>query len=220
MERDSFIFRKEWKDAISTLPGNVRLEIYEAIIEYSVSGEVPPLSPMAELAFNFAKATLDKDSKKYEQICKKRSEAAKRSHASNATLAANAGNAANNEGDNEGDNEGEPLKKGKKKAAHAAPLETRKEDFYNSLVGYVSKYGRETVREFFDYWSETNKSKTKMRWELQKTWETGKRLATWASKNDKFNSNGTGNSRDNPESRARDAADIIARLAAEDDANQ
>ena len=42
------------------------------------------------------------------------------------------------------------------------------------------------IRAFFDYWSELNKSETKMRFETNKTWEVAKRLATWANK-EKFN---------------------------------
>ncbi|WP_444351139.1 hypothetical protein [Phocaeicola plebeius] len=38
------------------------------------------------------------------------------------------------------------------------------------------------IRAFFDYWSELNKSETKMRYELEKTWELPRRLATWASR--------------------------------------
>ena len=40
------------------------------------------------------------------------------------------------------------------------------------------------IRAFFNYWSELNKSETRMRCEMQKTWEVGLRLATWA-KNEK-----------------------------------
>ena len=75
----------------------------------------------------------------------------------------------------------------KKDAAKAATL-SRKKDFYNSLVPFVGKYGREMIRAFFDYWSEMNKSQTKMRFEQQPTWEVSKRLATWA-KREKFNGN-------------------------------
>jgi len=35
------------------------------------------------------------------------------------------------------------------------------------------------VSKFFDYWTERNKSGTKQRWELEKTFEIGKRLKTW-----------------------------------------
>lgn len=66
-------------------------------------------------------------------------------------------------------------------AARAATLE-RKKEFYDSLVHYVERYGKAMVRDFFDYWSELNKSETKMRFETNKTWEVAKRLATWAKK--------------------------------------
>ena len=69
----------------------------------------------------------------------------------------------------------------KKDAAKAATL-SRKESFYQSLVPYVGQYPKEMIRAFFDYWSELNKSETKMRYELEKTWELPRRLATWASR--------------------------------------
>ena len=69
----------------------------------------------------------------------------------------------------------------KKDAAKAATL-SRKDSFYLSLVPYVGKYPKEMIRAFFDYWSELNKSGTKMRYELEKTWELPRRLATWANR--------------------------------------
>lgn len=69
----------------------------------------------------------------------------------------------------------------KKDAAKAATL-SRKESFYQSLVPYVGQYPKKMIRAFFDYWSELNKSETKMRYELEKTWELPRRLATWASR--------------------------------------
>ena len=118
----------------------------------------------------------------------------------------------------------EPPKGGKKEiAAHAAALyESRKEDFYNSLTSYVSIYGQEMVRAFFDYWTEPNKSHTQMRFELERTWDVERRLRTWASR-EKVTTQSYGNGRtDNQsaEQRATDAASIIARLAAEDDARR
>jgi len=40
------------------------------------------------------------------------------------------------------------------------------------------------IRAFYDYWTEPNKSNTQFRKELEKTWDTERRLSTWA-KNDK-----------------------------------
>lgn len=65
MERKSFVFYKEWKEAIKDLPDDVRLEIYESIIEYATTGNVQGLKPLANTAFNFIKPTIDKDAKKY-----------------------------------------------------------------------------------------------------------------------------------------------------------
>ena len=44
------------------------------------------------------------------------------------------------------------------------------------------KYPKELLDEFFDYWSELNRSKTKMRWERENTWDLGKRIKRWADK--------------------------------------
>ena len=76
MQKDSFVFHKEWRDAISGLSSEIRLEVYEAIIEYGLSGTLTSsLRPMTMLAFNFAKAILDRDAEKESNIKRKRSEA-------------------------------------------------------------------------------------------------------------------------------------------------
>ena len=63
-----------------------------------------------------------------------------------------------------------------------ASLKEREHEFGESLIPYIEKYSKETIRAFFNYWTEKNKSGTKMRFELEKTWETSKRLQTWASR--------------------------------------
>ena len=45
----------------------------------------------------------------------------------------------------------------------------------------------EDANEFLSYWTELNRSGTKMRFELQKTWETKRRLRTWQKNSKKFN---------------------------------
>jgi len=64
-------------------------------------------------------------------------------------------------------------------AEQQAECEGRKKKFYNSLVPFVERFGKETVREFYNYWQETNKSKTKMRWELEDTFDINLRLSRW-----------------------------------------
>ncbi len=48
---------------------------------------------------------------------------------------------------------------------------------------------KEEMLKFINYWSELNKSGTKQRWELEKTFELKKRLITWFSRIDSFNTN-------------------------------
>lgn len=63
-------------------------------------------------------------------------------------------------------------------------LENRRSKFYNSLVPYVGKYPKEMIRDFYDYWSETDRGvKPKMRFEKQTSWELSKRLARWERNN-------------------------------------
>ena len=68
MERNSFIFYKGWREAIKDLPDDVRLEIYESIIEYATTGNLRGLKPMANIAFNFIKIDIDRDTEKYMSI--------------------------------------------------------------------------------------------------------------------------------------------------------
>lgn len=98
----------------------------------------------------------------------------------------------------------------KKDAAKAATL-SRKKQFYESLVPYVEKYGKEMIREFYDYWSEMNRSETAMRFEQQPTWETKRRLSTWANREKNYKSNGTTNRTTDQEDLMRNIAEGIAR---------
>lgn len=65
MERKTFVFYKEWRDAIKDLPNDVRLELYDSIMEYAFSGKIEGLKPMASIAFNFIKPAIDRDTAKY-----------------------------------------------------------------------------------------------------------------------------------------------------------
>lgn len=87
----------------------------------------------------------------------------------------------NNKKEEENTKETTPNGVAKKAAAKAATL-SRKDSFYQSLVPFVGLYPKEMIRSFFDYWSELNKSGSKMRFELEKTWELPRRLSTWAAR--------------------------------------
>lgn len=66
-------------------------------------------------------------------------------------------------------------------------IEERKLKFAHTLKPYIDVYGKELLKEFYEYWTEPNKSNTKFRAELEKTWSLERRLQTWAKNDTKFN---------------------------------
>lgn len=65
-------------------------------------------------------------------------------------------------------------------------LKNRETEFKESVRQFSNQYSVAMLKSFCDYWTEPNKSKTKMRFELEKTFEIGRRLATWSSRDKTF----------------------------------
>ena len=65
-------------------------------------------------------------------------------------------------------------------------IEERKINFAHTLKDYIPVYGEEMIQKFYIYWSEPNKSQTKFRQEMEKTWDVEGRLRTWASRENKY----------------------------------
>ena len=64
------------------------------------------------------------------------------------------------------------------------------EEFIQKLKKLSIKKSRiGDLKEFASYWTEPNKSKTKIRWELERTWDTERRLNTWLNNSDKWGKN-------------------------------
>ncbi len=63
-------------------------------------------------------------------------------------------------------------------------IEERKLKFASTLEPFLNVYGKNLLTDFYKYWTEPNKSNSKFKQELEKTWSLERRLETWA-KNDK-----------------------------------
>lgn len=75
------------------------------------------------------------------------------------------------------------------KVAFAPPaksLDERKNEFYAKLVPFTGQYTKEMLREFFDYWAESNENGKKMLWEMKKTFHIPGRLSTWSKRQKTF----------------------------------
>lgn len=51
--------------------------------------------------------------------------------------------------------------------------------FLIELSAFKDSYNEQLLEAFYDYWTEPNHSKTKLKYELQKTFDIGRRLKTW-----------------------------------------
>ena len=130
-------------------------------------------------------------------------------------------NVNDNVNDIEEKNKSSKLDLQKKKSVEEETIE-RRTKFYQSLIPYVQRYGKDMIRQFYDYWSEMNKSKSRMRWEGEKTWELERRLEYWSRRDNSYNRNGTNRTEQREQERVgrqSDAYSRIMRLRAQDEAD-
>ena len=73
-------------------------------------------------------------------------------------------------------------------------IDSRKLKFADTLKPFIDIYGRDLIKDFYGYWTEPNKSNTKFKQELEKTWDTKRRLENWAKNDINFNKNKNGKS--------------------------
>jgi len=64
-------------------------------------------------------------------------------------------------------------------------ISNRKDKFIKEVLSLETN--EDISKDFILYWSELNKSKTKMRYELEKTWNTSSRIQRWKKNQSKWN---------------------------------
>jgi len=182
-DKKSFLLYTDVHFTVKKLTDEQAGKLFKHILSY-VNDENPVMDDiLLEIAFEPIKQSLKRDLRKYEDIREKRSLAGKASAdkrqqvltsveqkqqvLTNPTVSVN-GNVSVSVIDKE-----ERLKK-------------RSQIFKDSISVFKDQYPKVMLVKFFDYWSEMNKSKTKMRFELQQTFELSKRLAAWSSRESDF----------------------------------
>ena len=83
----------------------------------------------------------------------------------------------------------------KEKDINTNTIDRRKLKFASTIKEYKDSYPDEMRKDFYEYWTEPNKSNTKMRFELEKTWSLSRRLKNWAKNDKNFNNGFTGNNK-------------------------
>ena len=197
--KKSFLIYDDWGDLVETLPEEDKGRVFSALFRFSATGEVSDLSnPAADMLLKVMVKQLRDDKEKYDRKCEKNKENSAKRFIDGYRTISNDNDGYRTMTDKDKDKELDKdkdlkekektiLTDGKKESekpmvAAEAATSARKEKFYASLIPFVDKYGKDMIRDFFDYWSEMNRSKTKMRFEQQATWELALRLKTWADR--------------------------------------
>ena len=85
--------------------------------------------------------------------------------------------------------ESNAIKESKVKENKVNKSKVNNKDIFQKEVFLFTQYPKEMLEDFIRHWIEPNKSKTKMKWELEKTWDTNLRLITWEKRSNNFNKN-------------------------------
>lgn len=210
-EKRTFVFHLDWAQTLKGQPNDIRLAVYDAIIDYVENGIEPSQGTAVYLVFLFIKQQIDKDAEKYAETCEKRRNAGAKGgkqKVANATKRyQKVANVADNDNEYEYDNDiiindNSIVDSAEKSAPQKKPsktIEERECDFME-LVGREGNgiYPAGMLQSFFNYWSEKNANGRKMRFEMQKTFDVKRRLSTWANNENKFKfkNNSYGNTND------------------------
>jgi general stress protein YciG len=82
-----------------------------------------------------------------------------------------------------------PLNKSKVNKSKVNNIKERYDDFKQTILKDFKHIDSKALNDFIDYWSEPNKSNTKMKFELQQTFHIGRRLKRWANNDYSSNKN-------------------------------
>jgi len=180
-DKKGFILYADQKALFEQLPNDKAGELIKFIFAY-VNDENPETEDLIiNLAFTPIKQQLKRDLIKFEETKEKRSEAGKagankrwQNIANDSKRISDIAKIAVNVNDNVNVKE------------KVIDINIRKQEFANSLIPFVDVYGKDMIREFYDYWSETTLNNKKMKYELERTWSVERRLKTWSKNSAKF----------------------------------
>ena len=184
--KKSFVLYTDTQGLINQLPDDIAGRLFKHIYAY-VNDENPITDELLlNIAFEPIKMQLKRDLVKYDKKREQWSEAGKKSAEQRALIKSNELQRTSTVVDSVAtvltvnDNVNVNVNVINK-------IEARSQTFKDSLLQYKDKYQVTMLKEFYNYWTEPNQSKSKMRFELEKTWSLDRRLETWAKRENLFN---------------------------------
>jgi hypothetical protein len=193
-DKTSFVLYSDSKSIIDLMTNEQAGLLLKTLFAY-VNDENPVIDNSIALVFEMIKLQLKRDLKKWEQTKEGRSIAGKASAEAKRLAKLNQQNLTNSTNvdfvqqtsTNSTVSVNDSVNVNVIKKDSKANLEIRSLAFKNSLIPFKNKYQIDLLKNFFEYWTEPNPSKTKMRFELERTWSIERRLTNWASRQKDFN---------------------------------
>lgn len=183
--RDTCIFYRSFFEAIEMLNSDEeKATIYNAIFNYSLNFKKPELSGNCLMIWKLIFPVLEKGNINYINGSKPK-EKAKPKRIRSETEAKPKRNRSGDEAYKDKDKYKEKDKDKEKDFLNYKKWTTK--DFVSDIDANKEKYTSQMLKDFYNYWSEKD-AQGKMRFQLQKTWETKRRLITWSNNNFKNNS--------------------------------
>jgi len=205
--KKSFVLYADLIKSIEHLTNEEKGILFNHLLEY-VNDKNPVLQDRLVLtAWKPIEMQLKRDLKKFEEVKSKRSDAGKRSaelralklseqNSTNSTSVESVQQTSTNSTVNVNDtvnvNVNDTVNDIKKNN-----IVDRKLKFASTLKPFLDFYGKDLINQFYAYWTEPNKSNTKFKQELERTWDLKRRLETWAKNDKNFKTNQNGNSTNN-----------------------
>lgn len=173
--RDTCIFYRSMYEAIRELPKDVQAEVYNAIFEFSLDFKEPQLSGLSKTIWTLIRPVLEKGNTNYMNGSKAKSKRI-RSETEATSKRTRSESEAYKDKDKDKD-----VDKDKEKVYISTFKKWTKEQFKKEVDTYFGKFPNHILKNFFEYWTEPTPS-GKLRLNLEKAWDTNRRLKTWASK--------------------------------------
>lgn len=207
--RNSFVFYRSFNEAMAELSESDQLTLYRAIVGYGLDGQEASFdSSYLRMAWKLIKPQLDANWRRYENGCKGGAPVGNRNNPSgrrgnqpktNQELTKNKRNANDNANDNYHYKESTIVPKKDELSLPQTKISLQekqqnmaknKKAFQDDLSKFLDRYSADMLNDFFSYWTEPNKSQTKMRFEQQPTWDLFRRLSRWEKNNYKYEKGG------------------------------
>ena len=206
--KKSFLFYTDWIDTFKKLPKDKGYDLLMHMLSY-VNDENPETDDiLVDAVFQQIKNTLKRDLNNWENQQQQRKEAGLKSAEIRKRNATSVNECSISSTDSVSVNVSDSVNESVNVIVKENNIESRKLKFASTLKPFLLTYGKDFLNDFYKYWTVPNKSNTKFKQELEKTWSLERRLETWA-KNEKNFERKVAPKETKSEERSRTNMDII-----------